>query len=1029
MPANAPSPDPAARLAVVRTVQARDARPQLPALIRETTGGPVRLERGEDAAWLISPALADELALALADAPVHGIAEARPVLATLVQNAAAGQPQVLRRHKATVAVLTAVPATASPEPAAPVSAEPADDFAELVHGVVRDRAVMALTSPDPASAQAALTAHLDPAAVVRVSPEASKTRSALLNPLFAALHPGRPQARPRSLADTTALIAAALKRRWPLVVVLDAHRLPTEALEAAYTLWAADPFPLVLTGTTHLDGVLDRPALASLKSQLLRHTMDAPGTPQPPAGPPEPADDTGASAPAAEPHKLQQSPVVPAPAVPSTESATAAASAAEVAPTPAGRRRITPLGDALEALLTVATADEAERAVTAAGLPTGIAVLDSVLGGLQPGRFHLVAGEPGTGSSLIATAAARASALTLGHPVLYAASGLTRADVAARVIAAQTPVDYRRLRAGALDDAERGAVAETARLLSSAQLLIDDGSGLDAAAITETAADFPGLALVIVDRLQAARDPRLPLSGPPALRDAVQALTHLARTHGIPVLAALDTDDAALLRALAADVTLLLERHHTRGAGDQIRVTVAERDLGEQATVVLQADFAHARLTDPGPVPAAAPAPAQVPVVEHPAMPSAEAAAEPPSAPEQEPTGGSGPAAGEEPTADGGGSGFPTDLTSPDAWRPVPEISPGASGSRGRRASAGSSSNGGRYGGRDYDHFLRVIRLAVAEVKEQYGTGKEAIEAAKLRGIPDGMALFEATRVGATYEHTVYPERLEFLRKKTQGGADEVWEGRHNWTNRPFMSGLRADAPVTIDALDTNAAYMSALKTHLPIGALQHDPDGGFHPKRSGIYLLPKRPLWQHPHLPDPIGNRQEPGAVLLDDATVRLLIRCHKLDYYADLPHITESWTSGASENLLEKFRRVLNIARDEFIAAGDEVGEEYVKAMYSKFVSTIGESTFNRELRRPDWMHILRSQAFANLWYKAEAAHRSGLTIVRLKGTDELHVTGGEWRRLPGQTGGAFVEGRDATQMKLKRRYIVPENYEKAA
>ncbi len=1028
MPANAPSPDPAARLAVVRTVQARDARPQLPALIRETTRGPVRLERGEDAAWLISPALADELALALADAPVHGIAEARPVLATLVQNAAAGQPQVLRRHKATVAVLTAVPATASPEPAAPVSAEPADDFAELAHGVVRDRAVMALTSPDPASAQAALTAPLDPAAVVRVSPEASKTRSALLNPLFAALHPGRTQARPRSLADTTALIAAALKRRSPLVVVLDAHRLPTEALEAAYTLWAADPFPLVLTGTTHLDGVLDRPALASLKSQLLRHTMDAPGTPQPSAGPPEPADDTGASAPAAEPHEPQQSPVVPAPAVPSTEPATAAASATEVAPTPSGRRRITPLGDALEALLTVATTDEAERAVTGAGLPTGIAVLDSVLGGLQPGRFHLVAGEPGTGSSLIATAAARASALTLGHPVLYAASGLTRADVAARVIAAQTPVDYRRLRAGALDDAERGAVAETARLLSSAQLLIDDGSGLDAAAITETAADFPGLALVIVDRLQAARDPRLPLSGPPALRDAVQALTHLARTHGIPVLAALDTDDAALLRALAADVTLLLERHHTRGAGDQVRVTVAERDLGEQATVVLRADFAHARLTDPSPA-SAAPAPAQASVVDDPAVPPAETAVEPPSVPEQEPAAGSGPAAGEEPTVDGGGSGFPTDLTSPDAWRPLPGGSPGASRARGRRAGAGSSPDGARYGGRDYDHFLRVIRHAAAEVKEQYGTGKEAIEAAKLRGIPDGMALFEATRVGATYEHTVYPEQWEFLSKKTQSGADEVWEGRHNWTNRPFMSGLRADAPVTVDGLDTNAAYMSALKTHLPIGALEHNRNGGFHRKQSGIYLLPKRPIWQHPHLPDPIGNRQEPGAVLLDDATVRLLIRCHKLDYYADPPHITESWVSGASEDLLEKFRRVLNIARDEFIAAGDGVGEEYVKAMYSKFVSTIGESTFNRGIRRPDWMHILRSQAFANLWYKAEAAHQSGLTIVRLKGTDELHVTGGEWRRLPGQSGGVFVEGRGAAQMKLKKQYILPENYEKAA
>lgn len=35
----------------------------------------------------------------------------------------------------------------------------------------------------------------------------------------------------------------------------------------------------------------------------------------------------------------------------------------------------------------------------------------------------------------------------------------------------------------------------------------------------------------------------------------------------------------------------------------------------------------------------------------------------------------------------------------------------------------------------------------------------------------------------------------------------------------------------------------------------------------------------------------------------------------------------------------------------------------MYSKFVSTMGESKDNRELYRTDWMHLIRSQAFVNL------------------------------------------------------------------
>ncbi|WP_331765757.1 hypothetical protein [Embleya sp. NBC_00896] len=47
-------------------------------------------------------------------------------------------------------------------------------------------------------------------------------------------------------------------------------------------------------------------------------------------------------------------------------------------------------------------------------------------------------------------AAARTTALDPHLPVLYAASGLSRTDVAARIVAAHLPVDYRCLRAGRL---------------------------------------------------------------------------------------------------------------------------------------------------------------------------------------------------------------------------------------------------------------------------------------------------------------------------------------------------------------------------------------------------------------------------------------------------------------------------------------------------------------------------------------------------------------------------------------------------
>lgn len=369
--------------------------------------------------------------------------------------------------------------------------------------------------------------------------------------------------------------------------------------------------------------------------------------------------------------------------------------------------------------------------------------------------------------------------------------------------------------------------------------------------------------------------------------------------------------------------------------------------------------------------------------------------------------------------------------TAPAPAPTVPAPTPAPAPAGAPRTGSGPSARAREYAGtgRELGYYLDMITTAVEQALEEHnGDVDAAVAALEKRAIPAAMELFDATRVGAAYEHTAYPERLEFLSKKSRNGADEIWEGRHKWENAPLMARLRSGelAEIAVDVLDTNAAYCSALKTHLPIGALQHRPDGGWDPKRSGVYLLPQRPAWEHPHLPDPIGNRHETGPVLLDEATIRLLIRCHKLGL-AEAPHITEAWTSGSSENLLEKFRRVLTTARENAIVTnGDMVTEKYVKAMYAKFASTIGESTYNRDIRRPDWMHIIRSQAFANLWYKSFRAHESGLTIVALRGTDELHVTGGEWRKAHG---GVFEEGRLTTQMKLKDQYTLPRTRTRSA
>jgi hypothetical protein len=303
-----------------------------------------------------------------------------------------------------------------------------------------------------------------------------------------------------------------------------------------------------------------------------------------------------------------------------------------------------------------------------------------------------------------------------------------------------------------------------------------------------------------------------------------------------------------------------------------------------------------------------------------------------------------------------------------------------------------------------------LIASAVAAALAEHAGEVEAATAALVkRAIPDAMALLDHSRKGGRYDVIAHPWLPDILRKQTSRGADQIWEARPKWT-RPELPPGRHE----VTALDVNGAYLSALKTHLPLGQLEHSTGDHHDRRRAGVHLITPPP-WEHDaFLPNPVGSRDEPGPLWVTEPTLRLLLRLSGPKYgLCEPPQIHESWTSGATEGLLEKFRVTLKDARERAIADGDEVTLEYVKAMYSKFVSTLGESNYNRELYRTDWMHLIRSQAFANLWWKAHRAYDEGLMVVRAMGTDELHVIG-DWRAV-------FPEGRGVTEVKIKDVYTV--------
>ena len=300
------------------------------------------------------------------------------------------------------------------------------------------------------------------------------------------------------------------------------------------------------------------------------------------------------------------------------------------------------------------------------------------------------------------------------------------------------------------------------------------------------------------------------------------------------------------------------------------------------------------------------------------------------------------------------------------------------------------------------DTFI-ADRVAAA-LTEAGGDRAAATQALVAKAIPDTMELFDATRAGARYDHTAHPAEPEILRKPAKGAANAIWEARPKWTNP------QTPADAEIQPLDVNAAYLSAMTTHLPIGALQHSDSGEFDRKRSGLYEITPGP-WDHDGLPNPLGSRDLPGRVWVTRPTLQLLTDL-STDRYGALcpaPVIHQSWTSGSSEALLRPLKETLRDARAEAIESGDEVALDYIKAMYSKFVSTMAKSSrFNHDLERTDWGHIIRAQAHANLWRRAHKAHTAGLWVHRLTGVDELHVAG-DWRQV-------WAEGRGLGQMKPK-------------
>jgi replicative DNA helicase len=178
---------------------------------------------------------------------------------------------------------------------------------------------------------------------------------------------------------------------------------------------------------------------------------------------------------------------------------------------------------------------------TLLGYSTGIDELDHMLGGFSPGDLIVLAGRPGTGKTALANALKLGVAQSAKRSVLSLELEMSVEQLSHRVLASESGVPLRRIRAATLDHRELGELARTADRLSQLPIGIivrrdTRISELRAQARRITRQQGP-LGLIVVDYLQIATAERHETHREREIAQITASLKSLAGELHVPVLA------------------------------------------------------------------------------------------------------------------------------------------------------------------------------------------------------------------------------------------------------------------------------------------------------------------------------------------------------------------------------------------------------------------------------------------------------------------------------------------------------------
>lgn len=160
-------------------------------------------------------------------------------------------------------------------------------------------------------------------------------------------------------------------------------------------------------------------------------------------------------------------------------------------------------------------------------------------GGLQKGNLAVLAGRPGLGKTAVSLAIGVHAAAKQRVPVLLFSIEMTRAEIAARIVAAESRLSAHHVRAETLTSLEERQLGEAVGRIAEIPLWIDDSPSQTLGSIcarTRRLGQQTRLGLVVVDHLQLVTSGRSAENRNQEVAEISRGLKALAREIAAPVL-------------------------------------------------------------------------------------------------------------------------------------------------------------------------------------------------------------------------------------------------------------------------------------------------------------------------------------------------------------------------------------------------------------------------------------------------------------------------------------------------------------